>query len=426
MKYSKVFGYFLEVTKANLHLVPEHYVRRQTLANCERYYTAELKEYEEEVLSAEHRRYTLEQELFESVRGQVTAQLGRLRETAWQLADLDVLSSLAHIAHARDYCRPTIREDDVITIDSGRHPVVERFMEGERFVPNDLALNGTDARVQIITGPNMAGKSTVIRQAALISLLAQSGSFVPAKRADLGLVDRIFSRVGASDNLAQGQSTFMVEMTEAANILQHATRHSLIILDEIGRGTSTYDGLAIAWAVAEHLHDEIGARVLFATHYHELTELSRLRDGVVNYAVAVKEWQEEIIFLRKLVPGAANRSYGIQVARLAGVPRTVIERAKEILYNLEMNATDARGRPTFAVHLDDADVDEDAAGGARDPRHQLALFAASAKASPREADVKTKKEGTVLKDLVDQQLDTTTPLQALNLLYKWQRRLHGR
>jgi len=320
-----------------------------------------------------------------------------------------------------------MRDDDTLHLEAGRHPVVERTIQGERFVPNDLEMNGTDARLQIITGPNMAGKSTVIRQAALIVLLAQAGSFVPAERAEIGLVDRIFSRVGASDNLALGQSTFMVEMTEAANILHNATPRSLVILDEIGRGTSTYDGVSIAWAVAEYLHDVSRARVLFATHYHELTELARTLTGVVNYSVAVKEWQHEIIFLRKLVKGAANRSYGIQVARLAGVPQTVIDRAEEILYNLEMNANDEHGQPAFAHHS----AESSPAKEAQDEGSQLALF--GRRAAPTEdatGDALSSSLDSIQSQTVDElahkQLDTTTPLQALNLLYKWQRRLKGR
>lgn len=446
IKYQRVFGYFIEVTRANLHLVPEHYIRRQTLTNCERYYTDELKEYEEEVLTAEEKRHSLELELFESVRAQVAQHLGRLRHTASSLATLDVLAALAHVAHERGYCRPTIREDDILLIDAGRHPVVERFLDGERFVPNDLEMNGTDARLQIITGPNMAGKSTVIRQAALIVLLAQAGSFVPARRAEIGLVDRIFSRVGASDNLALGQSTFMVEMTETANILRHATKRSLVILDEIGRGTSTYDGLSIAWAVAEYLHDTIGARVLFATHYHELTELARTLSGVVNLSVAVKEWQQQIIFLRKLVKGAANRSYGIQVARLAGLPAATLERAEEILHNLEMNSTDEHGRPTFARHLQAGDTQlapSESTAPRADEAPQFDLFgrkagvaqAAAAASSARQAaaaqaaqvnDERQRKLDSILEELDATTLDATTPIQALNLLFKWQRRLKNR
>ena len=412
VKYNKVFGYFIEVTKANLHLVPEHYIRRQTLTNSERFVTPELQEYEEQVLGAEERRYELERTLFEQVRAQALTHLGRLRRTASNISSLDVLASLAELAHQRDYCRPILDDEAVLVVKEGRHPVVERFMQDERFVPNDLHLDD-QARLQIITGPNMAGKSTLIRQAAIITLLAQAGSFVPAEYARIGLVDRIFSRVGASDNLARGQSTFMVEMAETANILKHATSRSLIILDEIGRGTATYDGLSIAWAVAEHLHDAIGARVLFATHYHELTELSRTHEGVVNYSVAVKEWQGDIIFLRKLVKGAASRSYGIQVARLAGIPQGVIERSEEILYNLEMNAHDERGRPTFARHVNEDSEPEPADKGGG----QLSLFGGAPAPAP---PVDPKLQGLV-QELRRLKLDATTPIQALNLLYKWQR-----
>jgi DNA mismatch repair protein MutS len=422
LKFSKIFGYFIEVSRSNLHLVPEHFQRRQTLSNCERYATDELKEYEEKVLTAQDRRVELEHKLFEALRERLLPELGKLHEIGTQLATLDVLCCLAHVAHHRAYCCPEVFDDDRLVIEQGRHPVVERFLNEERFVPNDLDMNASDKRLIVITGPNMAGKSTVIRQAALIVLLAQAGSFVPAARAQIGLVDRIFSRVGASDNLARGQSTFMVEMTETANILHHASARSLVILDEIGRGTSTYDGLAIAWAVAETLHDRIRARVLFATHYHELTELARSLDGASNACVAVKEWQKEIIFLRKLVPGAANRSYGIQVARLAGVPRHVIERAEEILHNLEMESRDESGKPLFAKHLTaDPNTEPDAQRGSAPSRKntQLGLFGQGLAPKP-ELSAATER---FLQELETLSLDTTTPLQALQQLYKWQRLL---
>lgn len=335
IKFNKVFGYYLEVTKSNLKFVPEDYIRKQTLANAERYITEDLKEWEEKVLGAEDRRNTLELKMFEALRATIALDLERLMRTASELANLDVLSSLAELAIKREYTRPTITDDDHIHVVDGRHPVVEVSLKaGERFVPNDTRLS-QDRRLAVITGPNMAGKSTIIRQVALLSLLAQMGSFVPAKEARLGLVDKIFSRVGASDNLARGQSTFMVEMTETAHILLNATRNSLVILDEIGRGTATYDGLSIAWAVAEHLHNTIGAKTLFATHYHELTELAQELPGAFNMSIAVKEWEDNIIFLRKLLEEPANRSYGIQVGRLAGLPLAVVDRAKEILVSLE-------------------------------------------------------------------------------------------
>ena len=351
IKYNKVFNYYIEVTKTHLSKVPDHYIRKQTLANAERYYTPELKEKEDRILNASDLRKGLEYKLFEELRQTIAEEIGRLMRTASELANLDVLSGLSELAVRRDYCRPTIVEDGSISILEGRHPVVETTMKsGERFVPNDILLS-RDRTLGVITGPNMAGKSTIIRQVALISLLAQMGSFVPAKEATLGVVDKIFSRVGASDNLAKGQSTFMVEMTETAHILNNATSKSLVILDEIGRGTATYDGLSIAWAVAEHLHNVLGAKTLFATHYHELTELADALDRSFNMSIAVKEWDDNIIFLRKLVEGPANRSYGIQVGRLAGLPNPVVERAKSILVLLE------------AGHFDELEAD----GERKDP-----------------------------------------------------------
>lgn len=351
IKFNKVFGYFIEVTKANIDRVPDSFIRKQTMSNAERYITPELKEMEDKILHATERRQALEQKLFEGLRQQISSELTRLMSTASELANLDVISSLSELATRREYVRPSLNNDGVLKIVEGRHPVVETTMQsGERFVPNDVHLDPSK-RLAIITGPNMAGKSTVIRQVALITLLAQMGSFVPAKSAEIGVVDKIFSRVGASDNLAKGQSTFMVEMTETAHILSNATARSLIILDEIGRGTATYDGLSIAWAVAEYLHNIIGAKTLFATHYHELTELADALTGSFNMSIAVKEWKDNIIFLRKLVDGPANRSYGIQVGRLAGLPEHVVERAKGILVLLE------------AGHFDDLE----AHGEAKDP-----------------------------------------------------------
>jgi len=346
VKYSRHIGYHIEVTKAHRKAVPrERYMQRQTLTTCDRFTTPELMELEEEVLTAADRKQALEQELFEEVRNKATAEIGRLRQSASMMATLDVFAALAHIAHERDYCRPQMFDDRRLMIAQGRHPVVERSLEsGVQFVPNDTHLNGSDARLHLLTGPNMAGKSTVIRQVALITLMAQVGSFVPAAKAEIGVVDRIFSRVGASDNLAKGQSTFMVEMTETAHILAHATDRSLIILDEIGRGTATFDGLSIAWSVAEYLHDTIKARVLFATHYHELTELEGRREGFVNYNIAVKEERKNIIFLHKVIPGSANHSYGIQVGRLAGLPTVVTQRAHELLEALETRAEQGGSR----------------------------------------------------------------------------------
>ena len=337
IRYNRVFGYYIEVTKANLSGIPEDYIRKQTLANAERFITPELKEYEEKVLGAEERIAELEYALFQEIRERVAGEGERISRTADRLATLDVLISLAELAHDKGYCRPEVDDGDRISIVEGRHPVVESLNLGERFVPNDTELDGSDNQLLIITGPNMAGKSTYMRQVALITLMAQIGSFVPAAEARIGIVDRIFTRVGASDNLSRGQSTFMVEMMETAHILRNATPQSLVILDEIGRGTSTFDGVSIAWAVAEYLHDTPACtpRTLFATHYHELTDLAVTRPRVKNFTVAVKEWNDQIIFLRKIVSGGASHSYGIQVARLAGLPRDVIDRAREILRNLE-------------------------------------------------------------------------------------------
>ncbi len=345
VRFTSVFGYYIEVTKANVHLVPADYVRKQTTVNGERYVTEDLKLKEKEIFSAEEKSHAREQELFAYLVGAVLAESTALTRTAEALAELDVLGGWATLAREWDYCRPELDEGDSLTITDGRHPVVEQMMKQERlglagsytFVPNDSALSATDAQIILITGPNMAGKSTYIRQVALITLMAQIGCWTPAKACRIGLVDRIFSRVGASDDLARGNSTFMVEMNETANILNNATDRSLIILDEIGRGTSTYDGLSIAWAVVEHLHRaaDRGPRTLFATHYQELTQLEKHLPRLRNYSVAVKEWNDDIVFVRRVVEGAADRSYGIQVARLAGLPLTVIDRAKTILTQLE-------------------------------------------------------------------------------------------
>ncbi len=348
VRYTSVFGYFLEITKANLAAVPDDYIRKQTTVNGERFVTPELKEFEGKILGAEERARAREIELFAELRAAVLAELPRLQETASTLAVLDSLCSLAETARLHGYCRPEIDDSEVLQIVEGRHPVLDQQESGARFVPNDTDLGTDGKKFAIITGPNMAGKSTYIRQVALLTLLAQTGSFVPAKSMRLGLADRIFTRVGASDDLARGQSTFMVEMNETANILNNATAKSLVILDEIGRGTSTFDGLSIAWSVAEHLHDQIACRALFATHYHELTDLERTRAGILNLNVAVREWNDQIVFLRKIVPGRADQSYGIQVARLAGLPDSIIARAKEILGNLEKSELNAEGQPALA------------------------------------------------------------------------------
>lgn len=400
IRYNSVFGYFIEVTKANLHLVPETWIRKQTLANAERYYTADLKEREEKVLGADERRLALETALFEQIRDQVGGFAERIQATATAVAAIDVLASLGDLANLRNYCRPTVDDSGCLTVVGGRHAVIEALLPKGEFVPNDVHLDIDEQQLVIITGPNMAGKSTVMRQTALIALMAQMGSFVPATDAQVGIVDQIFTRVGASDNLAQGQSTFMVEMTEASHILASATRRSLIIIDEIGRGTSTYDGVSIAWSIAEHLHDTVAARTLFATHYHELTELAQTRQRVVNMHIAVKEWQQEIVFLRRLEPGGTNRSYGIQVGRLAGLPEDVVSRAKEVLRNLEGQQLDPDSRPRISRGSEPPPSD-----GAQDP-WQLSFFAPA-------------QTGTteVAQRLAELTLDDMTPRAALEELY---------
>ena len=335
VKYNNVFGYFIEITKANLANVPENYTRKQTTANAERFITPALKEVENKILGADERAKQLEYEEFAEVRNTALKNLELLQDTADAVAEIDVICSLTETARLFNYCRPTINEGPELNIEDGRHPVIDQTMIDEKFIPNNSKINTDETRLIILTGPNMAGKSTYIRQVALITLMAQMGSFVPADSANIGIVDRIFTRVGASDDLARGQSTFMVEMNETALILNNATKNSLVILDEIGRGTATFDGLSIAWAVAEHLHDDIGCRTLFATHYHELTSLADSKNGVGNANVAVREHNDKIIFLRKIIEGSADRSYGIQVARLAGLPMKIIERSKSILSHLE-------------------------------------------------------------------------------------------
>jgi len=335
VRYNSVFGYFIEVTKSNLANVPAHYTRKQTTVGGERFITPELKEMEAKILGADERAQNLEYQLFQKLRDETLCELGPIQQTAEAIAILDVICALAETARLFRYCRPALNETLRLVIRDGRHPVLDQTLVEEKFVPNDTSLDGETMRLAIITGPNMAGKSTYIRQVALIVLMAHIGSFVPAENAEIGVVDRIFTRVGASDDLARGQSTFMVEMNETSNIVNNATGRSLVILDEIGRGTSTFDGLSIAWSVAEFLHDKIRARTLFATHYHELTKLAEDRSGVCNFNVAVREWNEQIIFLRKIVPGGADKSYGIHVARLAGLPKEILDRAKDILAHLE-------------------------------------------------------------------------------------------
>ena len=341
IRFNSVFGYYIEVTKSNLAQVPADYRRKQTTAGSERFFTPELKDVENRILGAEERSHALEVQLFQLLRAEVLREAAALQRTAGSVAALDALGSFAESARQFNYCRPRLRGPGAIHIRGGRHPVLDQQIAGDRFVPNDTALDGRTQRLIVLTGPNMAGKSTYLRQTALLVLMAQTGSFLPAEDAEIGLVDRIFTRVGASDDLSRGQSTFLVEMNETANIVHHATAQSLVILDEIGRGTSTYDGLSIAWSVAEHLHDRVGALTLFATHYHELTEMAHTHPAAKNYTVAVREWNEEIVFLHRIVEGAADRSYGIQVARLAGLPAAVIDRAKEILGRLEAGGSKA-------------------------------------------------------------------------------------
>jgi DNA mismatch repair protein MutS len=341
IRFNSVFGYYIEITKSNLGAVPDDYRRKQTTAGGERFYTPELKEVENRILGAQERAQRLEQQLFFQLREVVLRQAAAVQQTAGAIGALDALASLAETARQYNYCRPSLHPPGAIVIREGRHPVLDQRTGGDKFVPNDVALDRAENRLIVLTGPNMAGKSTYLRQTALLVLLAQTGSYVPAAFADIGLVDRIFTRVGANDDLARGQSTFLVEMNETANIIHHATADSLVILDEIGRGTSTYDGLSIAWSVAEHLHDRIGALTLFATHYHELTELSKTHAAAKNFTVAVREWNDEIVFLHRIIAGAADRSYGIQVARLAGLPAEIIGRAKEILGRLEAGGSQA-------------------------------------------------------------------------------------
>jgi DNA mismatch repair protein MutS len=398
--FNKVFGYYIEITQRHGDKIPDNYIRKQTVKNAERYITPELKEYEEKVLSADERSKELEYELFLQLRDFVGAQTKRLQATANAMAQLDVLAALADLARARNYCRPKLVEEPTLAIRDGRHPVLDSLMPEGSFVPNDTTATA-DGLILLITGPNMAGKSTYIRQVALLSLMAQIGSFVPAKEATLGLCDRIFARVGASDELSRGQSTFMVEMTETARILNTATPRSLVILDEIGRGTSTYDGVSLAWAVVEFLHDRIGCRTLFATHYHELTDLAKTLASVRNLNVAVREWEDQVVFLHKIVDGAADKSYGIHVARLAGVPREVNERAKQILAQLEQEHLGEDNRPKLARRGKTSRVGD----------LQLTLFAV--------------EEHPAVKQLRELDLNELSPMAALQLLQQLQSDLNS-
>lgn len=416
VKFNKVFGYYLEVTNSFLPMVPDDYIRKQTLTNAERFSTPKLKELENLILGAEDKLFVLEYDLFCDIRRKIGEQVLRIQQTAKAIAGIDVLCSLSVVATRYNYVRPKINEKGIIDIRDGRHPVVERMMRDDLFIANDTYLDNNSRRISIITGPNMAGKSTYMRQTALICLMAQLGSFVPAKAANIGICDRIFTRVGASDDLASGQSTFMVEMTEVANILCNATKNSLLILDEIGRGTSTFDGLSIAWAVVEYIANprQLGAKTLFATHYHELTELEGSLPGVNNYCVAVKEMGDDIVFLRKIVKGGADKSYGIQVAKLAGVPAVVLERAKELVQELsdaditirakeiaEIHAQGGNGNRSRVRKMDDVDLT------------QLTLF-------------DTVKEDDIIKELQEMELSSMTPIDALNTLYRLQTSLKNR
>lgn len=413
IKYNKVFGYYLEVTNSFKDMVPDYYTRKQTLTNAERYITPRLKELEDMILGAEDKLYALEYELFVNVRNTISREVERIQRTAKAVAKLDTYISLALVASRNNFVRPKINTKGIIDIKNGRHPVVEKMIPNDMFIPNDTYLDNNKNRVSVITGPNMAGKSTYMRQTALIVLMAQIGSFVPAEKANIGIADRIFTRVGASDDLASGQSTFMVEMTEVANILRNATSRSLLILDEIGRGTSTFDGLSIAWAVIEYISNTkiLGAKTLFATHYHELTELEGKLAGVNNYCIAVKERGDDIVFLRKIVKGGADKSYGIQVAKLAGVPDIVIERAKELVEELvsaditaavkDIASENKKTKTKPQVHLDELDLE------------QISLF-------------DTVKDDDVLEELKNIDVSNLTPIDALNTIYKLQNKLKNR
>ncbi len=421
VSYNRVFGYYIEITRANLASVPQDFIRKQTLANAERFITPELKEYEEKVLGAEEKILDLEYRLFQEVRESVSARTVRIQDMARRLAILDSLLSLAEAAAKYAYSRPAILDGDTLRIVEGRHPVLEQLFSGERFIPNDTVLDCEENQLIILTGPNMAGKSTYMRQVALITLMAQMGSFVPAREVQIGIVDRIFTRVGASDFIARGQSTFMVEMNETANILNNATDRSLIILDEIGRGTSTFDGISIAWAVAEYIHTKLRARTLFATHYHELTELALTMDRVKNYTVAIKEWNDQILFLRKVIEGGADKSYGIQVARLAGLPQAVIMRAKEVLANLEKAEFNDLGEPVAAPKVGR----RDGVTGRRDDKRLQGKASLATDAVEPQLGLFASEAGLLFKELQELNLDTMTPLDAMNKLHEIKKKVSG-
>ncbi|MFH1458840.1 MAG: DNA mismatch repair protein MutS [Candidatus Omnitrophota bacterium] len=405
IRYNRIFGYYIEITKTNLHLVPEDYMRKQTLVNAERFITPELKEQEEKIVFAQEKIINLEFDLFKNICQEILKNINILQNNARAIATVDVINSLAIAAIRNNYTRPEIAEDTVISIKEGRHPVLENLMDTEKFIPNDTYLDQSQNQVLIITGPNMAGKSTYIRQVALIVLMSQMGSFVPAKEAKIGIVDRIFTRVGAADDITAGMSTFMLEMSETANILNNATSRSMIILDEIGRGTSTFDGLSIAWATAEYLHKDNGIKpkTLFATHYHELAEMELLFEGIKNYNVAVREWNDQVVFLYKLIKGFADHSYGIHVARLAGLPKEVVQRAREILSNLEINSITGDGIPSL--------VKSDVLKNSK-KEIQPELF--------------NKKENPVVKEILLADINKISPLEALNLINKWKEALNNK
>lgn len=418
VKYNKVFGYYLEVTNSYKDMVPDNWTRKQTLTNAERYTTPELKELEDVILGAEDKLFALEYSLFAGIRDSIGEQVKRIQSTAKAVAGLDVMASLATAASQNNYVKPQMNKKGIIDIKNGRHPVVEKVLSNDSFVSNDTYLDNQAKRISIITGPNMAGKSTYMRQTALIVLMAQIGSFVPAQSAQIGIVDRIFTRVGASDDLASGQSTFMVEMTEVANILRNATKDSLLILDEIGRGTSTFDGLSIAWAVVEHIANPrtLGAKTLFATHYHELTELEGKLDGVNNYCIAVKEQGENIVFLRKIVTGGADKSYGIQVAKLAGIPNEVLRRASEIAEQLNNENITGNAKAIAESHVSH----KKKSLHSKEIEGQMSLFMMpETLAGAQESEL--NKE--VLKEIKDADLGNTTPIEALNLLYQLQKKM---
>ena len=413
IKFNKVFGYYFDVTNSYKDLVPEHFVRKQTLANSERYSSDELEDIAGKILGAEDRLFGLEYDLFAEVRDNLAHEVKRVQKTAKIIADLDALASLAYVAEKNHFIRPLINTEGRIDIKDGRHPVVEKVLENDSFIVNDTLLDNGDNRLSIITGPNMAGKSTYMRQVALIVLMAQIGSFVPASFADIGIVDRIFTRVGASDDLASGQSTFMVEMSEVANILRNATADSLLILDEIGRGTSTYDGLSIAWAVVEYISskDLLGAKTLFATHYHELTELEGKLPGVNNYCISVKESGDDIVFLRKIIKGGADKSYGIQVAKLAGVPEVVLARAKEISAELSDHDINVTAATDIIPQILTGDKKSKGKGRKGETTGQLSLF-------------ENAEESSVVADIKALDLSNMTPMKAMLYLNDLQERLN--